>query len=157
MKKLTTFLLSGVLLFGAAACANTEKTSADAPATTEESPKAPEAQDVQEDKADAQSKTRREQLNADIRANEERNNALNNGAAENRDQDELENEVRSKLEANIPDSQLAVEAEEGGAVVVSGTVQKAEELDKIESLAKEIKGVQTVTVKATAAPAKSGS
>lgn len=150
MKKLTGFLLSSVLLFGAAACSEQAKTTADAPAANEGTVQAPEAEDTQQAKADAQSELRRQQLNADIKAREERNNALNNGSAENRDDSNLASEVRSKLEANIPNGLLTVEAEDG-ALVVAGTVPTQAQLDKIESLAKEIKGVKTVTVNATVA------
>jgi len=150
MKKLTVFLLSSVLLFGAAACSEQAKTTADAPAANEGTVQAPEAEDTQQAKADAQSELRRKQLNADIKANEERNNALNGGSPEDKDDGAVASEVRSKLEANIPNGQLTVEAEDG-AVVVAGTVPEQAQLDKIENLAKEIKGVKTVTVNATVA------
>jgi osmotically-inducible protein OsmY len=151
MKKLTIFLLSSVLLFGAAACGNNAKTSADAPDSTKESPEAPKAESVQKTKQDATDETRRRQLNADIKAREERNN-VTGGDAKRADGD-LKSEVRSKLEANIPDSQLTVEAEKG-VVTVGGTVPKQEQIAKIEPLAKQIKGVQTVNVKATVAAPK---
>jgi osmotically-inducible protein OsmY len=154
MKKLTTFLLSGVLLFGAAACANDAKTAADAPNSTEASPKAPEADAAKDAQADAQSELRRKQLNSDIRATEERNNALNDGKAEGRDDEAIASEVRSKLEANLPASALVVDGKENGLVIVSGTVPTKQQFDKIEKLAKEIKGVKTVQVKATVAAAK---
>lgn len=154
MKKLTTFLLSGVLLFGAVACANDVKTSADAPNTTEASPKAPEADEAKSAQEDAQSKVRRDQLNSNIRATEQRNNALNDGKAESRDDEAIASEVASKLEANLPASALLVDGKENGLVIVSGTVPTQQQFDKIESLAKQIKGVKTVQVKATVAPAK---
>jgi osmotically-inducible protein OsmY len=152
MKKLTTFLLAGVLLFGAAACSDAEKTSADAPDTTQASPQAPDADATKAAKEDAQSKVRRDQLNSDIRAREQRNNAT--GGDTQRAEDDLESEVASKLEANIPDGQLVVEAEDNGTVTVSGTVPKQDQIAKIEPLAKQIKGVKTVAVKATVAPPK---
>jgi osmotically-inducible protein OsmY len=151
MKKLTIFLLSSVLLFGAAACSDNAKTSADAPNSTNESPKAPEAESVQKTKQDAVDETRRKQLNADIKAREERNNIT--GGDTKRADGDLKSEVRSKLEANLPDSQLTVEADDG-VVVVAGTVLKQEQLAKIEPLAKQIKGVKTVNVKATVAAPK---
>jgi len=154
MKKLTTFLLSGVLLFGAAACSDGSKTAANAPNTTEASPTAPEADAAKDAQADAQSQVRRDQLNSDIRAREERNNALNKGGDQGRDEDNVASEVRSKLEANLPASQLIVAAEDKGVVVVSGTVPTKQQFDKIEPLAKQIKGVTSVKVKATVAPAK---
>jgi osmotically-inducible protein OsmY len=151
MKKLTIFLLSSVLLFGAAACSDNAKTSADAPNSTNESPKAPDAEAVQKTKEDATDETRRKQLNADIKAREERNNIT--GGDTKRADGDLKSEVRSKLEANLPDSQLTVEADDG-VVVVAGTVLKQEQLAKIEPLAKQIKGVKTVNVKATVAAPK---
>lgn len=158
MKKLTTFVLSGILLLGAGACSDAAKTSADAPDSAE-SPaaestiQAPDTETVKERQEDAQSETRRKQLNSDIRAREERNNALNDGSAQNRDEDNLASEVRSKLEANIPNGALVVDVEEG-VVTVSGTVPKQEQIAKIEPLAKEIKGVKSVNVKAAVAPPK---
>lgn len=152
MKKLIPFLISGVLIVGAFGCENgVEKTNTNAPNSTNETTQAPTAETAQETQGDAVSETRRKQLNADIAAREARNN-ITGGDTQRADAD-LESEVRSKLEANLPASQLAVEAEEG-AVTVSGTVPTQEQLQKIDTLAKEIKGVQTVTNKATVAPAK---
>jgi osmotically-inducible protein OsmY len=151
MKKLTIFLLSSVLLFGAAACSDNAKTSADAPDSTQATPEAPKAESVQKTKQDATDEVRRKQLNADIKAREERNNIT--GGDTKRADGDLKSEVRSKLEANIPDSQLTVEADDG-VVVVAGTVLKQEQLAKIEPLAKQIKGVKTVNVKATVAAPK---
>lgn len=154
MKKLTTFLLSGVLLFGVAACAQDAKTSADAPNTTNASPQTPEADAQKAAKDDAQSKLRRDQLNSNIRATEQRNNALNQGKAAGRDDEAIASEVASKLEANIPNGQLVVDGKENGLVIISGTVPTKEQLDKIEPLAKQIKGVTTVQNKVTIAAAK---
>ena len=149
MKKFTIFLLSSVLLFSAA-CSEQAKTTADAPAANEGTVQAPEAEDTKQAQADAESELRRKQLNADIKANEERNNALNQGSTEDKDDGAVASQVRSKLEANIPNGQITVEAEDG-AVIVAGTVPEQAQLDKIESLAKEIKGVKSVTVNATVA------
>jgi pyruvate/2-oxoglutarate dehydrogenase complex dihydrolipoamide acyltransferase (E2) component len=167
MKKVTISLLSGVLLFGAVACGGAQ-TGANAPDTTEnnaqapqsggtnspattDTAKAPEPEEAQANQKDASSDTRKRQLEADIRAREQRNN-VTGGDADRADGD-LESEVRSKLEANLPASALTVVAEEG-TVTVSGTVPTQEQFAKIETLAKEIKGVKTVAVKATVAPAK---
>lgn len=151
MKKLIPFIISGVLAVGAVGCENAAKTNADAPNTTNETAQTPDTGTAQQTQNDATSETRRKQLNADIKAREERNDAT--GGDTDRDDGDLESEVRSKLEANLPASQLAVEAEDG-AVTVSGTVPTQEQLQKIDVLAKEIKGVQAVTNKATVAPAK---
>ena len=149
MKKLTSFLLSSVLLLGTVACENAAKTSSDAPNTVQESPTAQDTETVETSKDDAQSEIRKKQLNSDIRAREERNNT-DGGDAVRADGD-LESEVRSKLEANIPKSQLAVEAEDG-VVTVTGTLPNEKDLSKIEPLSKEIKGVNSVVNKVTFAP-----
>lgn len=152
MKKLIPFIISGVLVIGGFGCENgVEKTSTDAPNAANQTAQTPDAGTAQQTQNDATDETRRRQLNSDIRAREQRNDAT--GGDTKRADADLESEVRSKLEANLPASQLAVEAEEG-AVTVSGTVPTQEQLSKIDTLAKEIKGVQAVNNKATVAPAK---
>ena len=152
MKKIATVMLSSVLLLGAVACSQGEKTSADAPnnanQTTAQSPNTESVKDTQQDAA---SQVRRDQLNSDIRAREQRNNIT--GGDTIRADDDLESEVRSKLEANIQRGQLTVEAKDG-VVTVGGTVQNQQDLAKIDRLAKEIKGVKSVVVNAKIAPAQ---
>jgi osmotically-inducible protein OsmY len=155
MKKLSMLLLSSVLMFGAVACSN-PKTAANAPDSTQDAPKAQTTDETQANKQDATSETRRKQVNADIKAREERNNALNGGAAENRSDGDIQSEVRSKLEANIPASALVVKSDKG-VVTVSGTVPKQEQLAKIQTEAAKIKGVKSVNVKATVAAPKADS
>ncbi|HEY9852269.1 MAG TPA: BON domain-containing protein [Leptolyngbyaceae cyanobacterium] len=161
MKKLTTFILGAALLFGTAACQDS-KTSTDAPngvstqenaapVSNNQATQAPSAESVQETQKDAKGEVRRDQLNSDIRAREQRNNIT--GGDANRAEGDLASEVRSKLEANIPKGQLTVDAEDG-AVTVAGTVPSQQDLAKIDTLAKEIKGVKSVSVKAIVAPAK---
>ena len=152
MKKLFPLLISGFLVIGAFGCENgVEKTSTEAPNTTNQVGEVPEAETAQQNQGDATSEVRRKQLNSDIRAREQRNNATG-GDADRADAD-LESEVRSKLEANLPASQLAVEAEEG-VVKVTGTVPTQEQLQRIQPLAQEIKGVKQVEVAAEVAPAQ---
>ncbi|MCT7951357.1 BON domain-containing protein [Ancylothrix sp. C2] len=150
MKKITTLLLSSFLLVGAVACSEAEKTSANAPAAPTQAAQTPDAETAQKNQADGTSDVRRAQANSDIRAREQRNNVAGN--PENRADGDLASEVRSKLEVNIPAGSLTVDAEDG-AVSVGGTVPTPEQLAKIEPLAKEIKGVKSVEVKATVAPA----
>jgi hyperosmotically inducible periplasmic protein len=150
MKKLTPFLISCLLVFGAAACQNPAKTSADAPDNTKDVvATTPDQASTDAAKNDAQSETRRNQLNADIRAREQRNNTT--GGDTKRAKGDLESEVRSKLEANIPNGNLAVSAIDDGTVTVTGTVPVADQIKKIEPLSKEIKGVTKVVNKATVA------
>lgn len=152
MKKIVPFIIGSLLVVGAVGCQDTAKTSSDAPNSTTENVKAPDAQTAQQIQNDATSEVRRNQLNSDIRAREQRTNATG-GDATNRDDGDLQSEVRSKLEANIPAGKLGVEAK-SGAVIVSGTVPTEEQLQKIEPLAKQIKGVQSVKVNAKVAPAQ---
>jgi len=150
MQKLTPVLISCLLVFGVAACDNASKTSQSAPNNPNEVPQSPTVQTTEASQQDAQSEIRRKQLDADIRAREQRNNAT--GGDTQRAEGDLSSEVRSKLEANIPKGQLTVEAADDGTVTVGGTVNNQQELAKIEPLAKEIKGVKIVIVKATVAP-----
>ncbi|MBD2570341.1 BON domain-containing protein [Anabaena lutea] len=153
MKRLTSFLIGSVLLFSVA-CDNTSKTSVTAP-DAGEAPASPAAQTTQDAKEDAQSELRRRQLNSDIRAREERN--LATGGDTDRAAADLASEVRSKLEANIPGGALTVNATDDGTVTVAGTVSQQEQLAKIEPLAKEIKGVKNVVVKANVIQPTNGS
>ncbi|HLP90083.1 MAG TPA: BON domain-containing protein [Nostocaceae cyanobacterium] len=148
MKKLTSVLISSFLLFGAIACDNTARTTVTAPEPGEAA-RRPGVETTEQAREDAQSELRRRQLNADIRAREERN-LLTQDETERAAAD-LASEVRSKLEANIPGGQLTVQASKEGLVTVNGTVNNQEQLAKIEPLAKEIKGVRDVVVNATVA------
>lgn len=152
MKKLIPLVISSVIAIGVFGCeAGVEKTSTESPNTANQSGEVPTAETAQQSQNDATSEVRRDQLNADIQAREQRDN-MTGGDAERADAD-LESEVRSKLEANLPASQLAVEAEEG-VVTVTGTVPTPEQLERIQPLAQEIKGVQQVQVEAKVAPAQ---
>lgn len=143
MKKLTTFLFSGLLLFGGVACDDVEKTVQQAPSAPNEVAEAPSAEEAKEAQEDATSEIRRNQLNSDIRAREQRNNVTGGDAI--RADTDLESEVRSKLEANLPASKLSVDAKDG-VVTVGGTVPTQPQYEKINTLAREIKGVQDVVV-----------
>jgi len=153
MNKLTPIVISALLLFGAAACSDGAKTSADAPnstTTTQNATSPPAAETVKKTQADATSEIRKNQANSDIRAREQRNNVTGGDAI--RADGDIQSEVRSKLEVNITKGQLNVEAKDG-VVTVAGTVPNEKDLAKIEPLAKEIKGVKMVNVTATVAPA----
>ena len=149
MKKIIMLVLSSVLLVGTVACSN-DKTSGNAPDSTDKMGEVPTTKAIDGAQSDAESKVRKDQLNSDIRAREERNNIT--GGDTTRANSDLASEVRSKLEANIPNGSLTVSAKDG-AVSVAGTVQVQNQLDKIEPLAKQIKGVTSVKVSAKVAPA----
>lgn len=141
-------LLLNLLLLGSVSACNEAKTSSDAPSAAESNAPVATTND-KFTKDDAQSDTRRKQLDADIRAREQRNNIA--GDPQKRTQSDLASEVRSKLEANIPNGKLTIVANEA-KVTVSGTVKTQEQFDKIKPLAMEIKGVESVMVKAVVIP-----
>lgn len=146
MKKVVVSILSGLLVLGIAACENSvTKTSTNAPGSTAEVGKSPDNKTLKNNQNDAQSSVRRNQLNSDIRSREQRNDIT--GGDTNRADSDLSSEVRSKLEANLPSSQLTVSSKKG-AIVVSGTVLNQNQLSKIEPLTKQIKGVRSVNVAA---------
>jgi hyperosmotically inducible periplasmic protein len=142
----------GMFLIAITGC-QAAKTNADAPNSTAGNIQNPTTDSSKSANDDANSEIRRKQLESDVRAREQRNNALNNGQASNRSANDLASEVRSKLETNLPASALTVSAK-NGAVMVAGTVPTKAQADRIEALAKEIKGVTSVTMKVAVAPAK---
>ena len=148
MKKLTILLLGSTLLFGAVGC-DVARTSADAPDSIEDGAVVEDPNVVEETLEDAASEVRQEQLNSDIRAREQRNDVF--GEQQERDDSDLESEVRAKLEANIPRSKLTVDAEDGNVAIV-GTVPSQKEYDTIKPLAREILGVNEVTIEVEILP-----
>ncbi|ARV58661.1 transporter [Nostocales cyanobacterium HT-58-2] len=152
MNKFIPLIISGVIAVGAFGCGEPpSRTSADAPSGTNENVNAPTKETAQTTQQDATSEVRKDQIESDIRAREQRNNAT--GGDTDRADADLESEVRGKLEANLPASQLTVDAKEGD-VTVAGTVPTQEQLNKIPTLAQEIKGVKSVKVNAKVAPAQ---
>jgi hyperosmotically inducible periplasmic protein len=151
MNKLIALLVGSVLMIGAVSCENTAKTSADAPGDANQPALVPDDKSAQKTTKDAMSDTRKAQVESDIRAREQRNNMTGGDTA--RDNKDLQSEVRGKLEANIPASQLTVDAKDG-AITVVGTVPNQDQLNKIKPLAMEIKGVKSVINKVAVAPAK---
>ncbi len=150
MNKSAVFLLGSFLALSLAACNDVAKTSSDAPSSVIAAPVNVDKPTAQTNQNDATSEMRRKQLNSDIRSREQRNNA--SGDPNVRADGDLKSEVRSKLEANLPASALAIDAKDG-AVTVTGSVINEAQLQKIEPLVKEIKGVKSVVVNAKIAVA----
>ena len=142
MNKIRLFLLSGTILLAGVGC-DVARTSADAPESVEDGAVVEDATKAEDTLKDANSEIRQDQLNSDIRAREQRNDVL--GDPQERNDSDLESEVRAKLEANIPRSKLTIDAEDGNVSIV-GTVPSQKEYDTIEPLAKEILGVRGVTM-----------
>lgn len=140
MNKLTTFLLGSILLFGAVGC-DVARTSSDAPTSVDG--KVEDPGQVKDTKEDATNEVRQKQLNSDIRAREQRNDIA--GDQGKRDDSDIESEIRSKLEANIPRAKLTIQAKDGD-VAIAGTVPSDKEYQTIMPLAKEITGVNSVNM-----------
>ena len=142
-------LFLGLLLTVTISACQEAKTTANAPDSTNTNGEISTEEQSDNTQDDAESQTRRRQLNQDIRAREQRNNMV--GDPQERAEADLASEVRSKLEANIPRGKLTVVAN-NAEVTVSGMVSNQEQLDQITPLAMEIKGVSTVVVKAVIKP-----
>lgn len=138
-------LLLSVLLMATVSACSGAKTASDAPNSTDNNGQVSTTKNAKTTQDDAQSDLRLKQLDSDIRAREQRNNL--GGDPQKRAEADLASEVRSKLEANIPLGKLTVTAKNAD-VTVSGVVATQKDLDKIQPLAMEIKGVHSVTVKA---------
>lgn len=95
---------------------------------------------------DATSNVRQRQIESDQRALDQRDNITGN--PQEKTDGDLESLVRDNLETSLPTSKLTIDSE-SGIVTISGTVSSQEELDRIESLAKQVQGVKGVNVKAT--------
>lgn len=149
MDKIKLPLVANILLVVLLAACNGAETASESPnsTSTNEQTTTELSDDVNQN--DAQSEVRKNQLDADIRAREQRNDL--SGNSEQRSEDNLASEVRSKLEANIPEAALTVTAN-NTEVTVSGVVKNQEQLDKIQPLAMEILGVESVVVKAIVKP-----
>lgn len=143
-----SLLISILLAASLSACSTTSKTADSAPDSTNQTGQPATPGEVKTSQDDAQSDIRKKQLEADIRAREQRNNIAGN--PQERAAGDLASEVRSKLEANIPKGKLTVEAKDAD-VTVSGSVTSQDQLTKIAPLAKQIKGVRNVIVKAVVA------
>lgn len=145
MNKIVNLLFGGVIVLGTTSCSNIAKTSVYAPNSIDTNGKIPDLNILLHNQSDATNIIRRAQANADIRAREQRYNRFGQGGK--RADRDLQSEVRSKLEVNLPIAQLAVKAEEG-VVTIAGIVSTQKELNQIETLAQEIRGVERVIVKA---------
>lgn len=149
MNKFTLLCLTGVLSLGVSACGDVARTSTSAPDSINEVGNPPDLDTVLRNESDATNPIRRAQANADIRAREQRYNVFREG--KERSDRNVQSEVRSKLEVNLATSQLAVQANQG-IVTVTGYVQTQENLERIEPLAREIRGVRDVNVQAEVGP-----
>lgn len=153
MKIITNSVLSALLIGGIGIIGYSNyyepvaKTSPDAPNTVDSNGKKLSSMTILKNKLDATSNIRKAQANADIRAREQRHRYFTPNKPRN-DRD-LQSEVRSKLEMNLPTSSLAVQSDKG-IITVAGMLETANSLNRIHTLAQEINGVKGVEVRAIA-------
>ncbi|MHC5936552.1 BON domain-containing protein [Nostoc sp.] len=145
MKKLILLLVSGVLVVGTFGCQEAPKTGSETPSTTNEAAQAP-----------ATPASQINQTTAKIPAKETTPLAPNTGTKVKIDSEKtaatkakgnLKTEVSEKLNKGLPGNKLQVENKEG-EIILKGTATSVEELQKAETLAKEVQGVKTVKVEA---------
>ena len=102
--------------------------------------------------SDTDNSVRSDQMESDARAQEQRDAMGNSMTDEERQVSvALATEVQDKLASNLSGSQLTVEVVRGVATV-NGNVLTQEQFDKIESLAMEVEGIDSVNVTAAVAP-----
>ncbi|MEH1912272.1 MAG: BON domain-containing protein [Nostoc sp.] len=145
MKKLILLLVSGVLVVGTFGCQEAPKTGSETPSTTNEATQAP-----------AMPASQINQTTAKIPAKETTPLAANTGTKVKTDAEktaatkakgDLKTEVSKKLNKGLPGNKLQVENKEG-EIILKGTATSVEEIQKAETLAKEVQGVKTVKVEA---------
>lgn len=129
MKKVVPIILGSLLFFGATACSQQ-----------------PEAND-------ANSGVRSDQRESDSRAREQRDSLSPMAEGEQLSADDVATDVRNLLESNLPGSRLAVNVNvEERSATVTGTVKNQEQFDKIQALAIEVEGVDSVDNKTEIKP-----
>ncbi|MBN3894623.1 MAG: BON domain-containing protein [Nostoc sp. NOS(2021)] len=139
MKKLILLLVSGVLVVGTFGCQEAPKTGSETPSTTNEVAQAP-----------ATPASQINQTTAKIPGTETTPLAASADAektAASKAKGDLKTEVSKKLNKGLPGNKLQVENKEG-EIILKGTAASVQELQKAETLAKEVKGVKTVKVEA---------
>ncbi len=122
MKKLIPFLVSGILLVGTIGCQEATKTGSE----TETGAPAKEASST----------------DGAMKGDAMKGDAMKGGT-------DTKSLVNSKLTEKIPGSKLVAE-DKDGVVTVTGTVPTSADIKKIEPAVKEVKGVKSVKVEATA-------
>lgn len=141
MKKFLPFLVTGIVAVGAVACQEETRTGSEVPGETNEavSPSAKEASETAQTPTDESAAVPGTELNQDPTA------PL--GAGTDTAETEISSAVNQKLSEALPTSNLKAEDVEG-VVTIKGTVPSSEELQQIEPLTKEVKGVKGVNIEA---------
>ena len=148
MKKLILLLVSSILVVGTFGCQEASKTGSETSNTTNETAQAPatpasqinQTADKTIAKIPGTQKTPEGVSTDTIKTDSEKTVAA-------KAKSNLKTEVSEKLNKGLPGNKLQVENKEG-EIILKGTATSTEELQKAETLAKEVQGVKTVKVEA---------
>ncbi|MCC5648277.1 BON domain-containing protein [Nostoc sp. XA013] len=144
MKKLIPLLVSSILVIGAFGCQEAPKTGSETPSTTNEAaqvPAKPASQINQTAKIPGKETTPlAASTDTKVKISSEK-------TAATKAKSDLKTEVSEKLNKGLPGNKLVVENKED-EIILKGTATSAEELQKAETLVKEVQGVKTVKVEA---------
>jgi flagellar biosynthesis component FlhA len=145
MKKLIPLIVSSILVVGTFGCQEAPKTgSSETPSTTNEAAQAPAKPASQTNETATIPGTETTPLAAStdtkVKTDSEK-------TAATKVKSDLKTEVSTKLNKGLPGNKLQVENKEG-EIILKGTAVSKQELQKAETLAKEVQGVKTVKVEA---------
>ncbi|MEH2239307.1 BON domain-containing protein [Nostoc sp.] len=144
MKKLILLLVSSILVVGTFGCQEAPKTGSETPSTTNEAaqaPAKPASQTTQTAKIPATETTPlAASTDTKVKTDSEK-------TAATKVKSDLKTEVSEKLNKGLPGNKLQVENKEG-EIILKGTAASKQELQKAETLAKEVQGVKTVKIEA---------
>ncbi|MEH2362952.1 BON domain-containing protein [Nostoc sp.] len=145
MKKLILLLVSGVLVVGTFGCQEAPKTGSETPSTTNEAAQAPATPASQINQTTAKipgTETTPLAASTDTKVKTDAEKT-----AATKGKGDLKTEVSKKLNKGLPGNKLQVENKES-EIILKGTAASVQELQKAETLAKEVQGVKTVKVEA---------
>ncbi|MEH2425035.1 MAG: BON domain-containing protein [Nostoc sp.] len=144
MKKLIPLLVSSILVVGTFGCQEARETGSETPSTSNEAaqaPAKPASQTTQTAKIPGKETTPlAASTNTKVKTDSEK-------TAATKAKSDLKTEVSKKLNKGLPGNKLQVENKES-EIILKGTASSQEELQKAETLAKEVQGVKTVKVEA---------
>ena len=143
MKKLILLLVSSMLVVGTFGCQDAPKTGSETPSTTNEAAQAPAkpASQINQTAKVPGIETTPLAASTGTKVN------IHSEKTTTKAESDLKAEVSKKLNKGLPGNKLQVENKEG-EIILKGIAASAEELQKAETLIKEVQGVKTVKVEA---------
>ncbi len=142
MKKLILLIVSGILVVGTFGCEET-------PSTTNQAaqPPATPASQINQTADKTTAKIPAKEMTPLAASTGTKVKTDSEKTAATKAKSDLKTEVSEKLNQGLPGNKLQVENKEG-EIILKGTAASAEELQKAETLAKEVQGVKMVKVEA---------